>query len=70
MMMALNPRCSSTSAPRRPRKIQDAFGDKFGNGIMAFSAFLGGFGCAFGMGFLLSTWARHWEVPTKMADSK
>eukprot|EP00435_Cladocopium_sp_Y103_P010499 s2734_g2.t1 len=34
------------------RKIQDAFGDKFGNGIMAFSAFLGGFGCAFGMGAL------------------
>jgi len=35
-------------------KIQDAFGDKFGNGIMAFSAFLGGFGCAFGMGWLLA----------------
>ena len=35
-------------------KIQDAFGDKFGNGVMAASAFLGGFGCAFGMGWLIA----------------
>lgn len=35
-------------------KIQDAFGDKFGNGMMAISAFLGGFGCAFGMGWLIA----------------
>ncbi|CAE7260922.1 ABCB1, partial [Symbiodinium pilosum] len=35
-------------------KIQDAFGDKFGNGIMSLSAFLGGFGCAFGMGWLIA----------------
>ena len=34
------------------RKIQDAFGDKFGNGINAASAFIGGFACAFGMGIL------------------
>lgn len=34
------------------RKIADAFGDKFGNGIMALSAFLGGFACAFGLGSL------------------
>eukprot|EP00439_Symbiodinium_sp_Y106_P019704 s1995_g2.t1 len=35
-------------------KIQDAFGDKFGNGVMALSAFLGGFVCAFGLGWLLA----------------
>ena len=35
-------------------KIQDAFGDKFGNGIMAFSAFVGGFACAFGLGWLVA----------------
>ncbi|OLQ10644.1 Multidrug resistance protein 1 [Symbiodinium microadriaticum] len=35
-------------------KIQDAFGDKFGNGVMALSAFLGGFACAFGLGWLLA----------------
>jgi len=35
-------------------KIQDAFGDKFGNGVMAAAAFLGGFGCAFGMGWLIA----------------
>ena len=33
-----------------PRKIADAFGDKLGNGVMSFSAFFGGFGCAFGLG--------------------
>lgn len=35
-------------------KIQDAFGDKFGNGVMAASAFIGGFACAFGMGWLVA----------------
>eukprot|EP00434_Breviolum_minutum_P006015 symbB.v1.2.005301.t1/scaffold283.1/size308953/2 len=35
-------------------KIADAFGDKFGNGIMALSAFLGGFACAFGLGWLVA----------------
>ena len=35
-------------------KIQDAFGDKFGSGVMAFSAFAGGFACAFGMGWLIA----------------
>ncbi|CAE7217756.1 ABCB1 [Symbiodinium natans] len=35
-------------------KIQDAFGDKFGNGIMSLAAFFGGFGCAFGMGWLIA----------------
>ncbi|CAJ1336106.1 unnamed protein product [Effrenium voratum] len=35
-------------------KIQEAFGDKFGNGVMALSAFLGGFACAFGLGWLLA----------------
>ena len=35
-------------------KIADAFGDKFGNGVMALSAFLGGFGCAFGLGWLMA----------------
>ncbi|CAE7539788.1 ABCB1 [Symbiodinium natans] len=35
-------------------KIQDAFGDKFGNGVMAASAFIGGFACAFGMGWLIA----------------
>ena len=38
------------------RKIADAFGDKFGNGIMALSAFLGGFACAFGLGSLEHPW--------------
>lgn len=33
--------------------IQDAFGDKLGNGIMAVSAFVGGFSCAFGLGWLI-----------------
>ena len=28
--------------------------DKFGNGVMAAAAFLGGFGCAFGMGWLIA----------------
>ena len=41
---------SARFARASARKIQDAFGDKFGNGVMALSAFLGGFGCAFGMG--------------------
>jgi len=35
-------------------KIADAFGDKFGSGTMAASAFLGGFACAFGMGWLIA----------------
>ncbi|CAJ1449438.1 unnamed protein product, partial [Effrenium voratum] len=35
-------------------KIGDAFGDKFGNGIQAGSAFLAGFACAFGMGWLVA----------------
>ena len=35
-------------------KIQDAFGDKFGNGVNAASAFVGGFACAFGMGWLVA----------------
>jgi len=35
-------------------KIQDAFGDKFGNGVMAISAFFGGFACAFGLGWLIA----------------
>ncbi|CAL1142099.1 unnamed protein product [Cladocopium goreaui] len=35
-------------------KIQDAFGDKFGNGIMSGSAFIGGFACAFGLGWLVA----------------
>eukprot|EP00439_Symbiodinium_sp_Y106_P024056 s2066_g2.t3 len=35
-------------------KIQDAFGDKCGNGVMSAAAFLGGFGCAFGMGWLIA----------------
>ncbi|OLP94424.1 Multidrug resistance protein 1 [Symbiodinium microadriaticum] len=35
-------------------KIQDAFGDKFGNGVMSTAAFIGGFGCAFGMGWLIA----------------
>eukprot|EP00930_Biecheleria_cincta_P042445 TRINITY_DN29208_c0_g1_i1.p1 TRINITY_DN29208_c0_g1~~TRINITY_DN29208_c0_g1_i1.p1 ORF type:complete len:1315 (-),score=229.41 TRINITY_DN29208_c0_g1_i1:121-3717(-) len=35
-------------------KIQDAFGDKMGNGIMAISAFAGGFGCAFALGWLIA----------------
>lgn len=35
-------------------KITDAFGDKFGNGVMSLSAFLGGFGCAFGLGWLIA----------------
>jgi len=35
-------------------KIADAFGDKLGNGVMSFSAFFGGFGCAFGLGWLVA----------------
>lgn len=35
-------------------KIGDALGDKLGNGIMSFSAFVGGFGCAFGLGWLVA----------------
>lgn len=35
-------------------KIAEAFGDKFGNGVMALSAFLGGFACAFGLGWLMA----------------
>lgn len=35
-------------------KIQDAFGDKFGNGVMSGSAFIGGFACAFGLGWLVA----------------
>jgi len=35
-------------------KIADAFGDKFGSGVMAGSAFIGGFACAFGMGWLIA----------------
>ena len=35
-------------------RITEAFGDKFGNGIMALSAFLGGFACAFGLGWLMA----------------
>ena len=35
-------------------KIQDALGDKFGNGVMSIAAFIGGFGCAFGMGWLIA----------------
>ena len=37
------------------RKIGDALGDKLGNGIMSFSAFVGGFGCAFGLGHWLAS---------------
>ena len=48
----------------QPRKIADAFGDKFGNGIMALSAFLGGFACAFGLGSLdasMDGWMDGWQ---------
>ncbi|CAJ1374272.1 unnamed protein product [Effrenium voratum] len=35
-------------------KIQDALGDKFGNGVSAFAGFLAGFACAFGLGWLVA----------------
>ena len=55
---------STPPPPALPRKIGDALGDKLGNGIMSFSAFVGGFACAFGLGHWASRcrWQqkKHW----------
>ena len=63
----LSPAGAFTSGPwcfSPQRKIADAFGDKFGNGIMALSAFLGGFACAFGLGSLAHhPWMDGWMAP-------
>ena len=47
---------SKTTKNNQPQtlRIAEAFGDKFGNGVMALSAFLGGFACAFGLGWLMA----------------